>query len=150
VKDNNNLLTHNQWSAGEYTKNISELTCFTGFDVMVTNEYSIIGEHSFKCERINENNHWAQSTVLGEYTNVQGKSIIYTPLGRSSLYIVFYYSDGSFSTGGVTVSRSDEPQLITLNLQSDPDKEVTSVALRILIYAINQPCYWDDLSLISL
>ena len=46
MKDNNNLLSHNQWAAGEYENTIPVI--LTNMLGVITNNYSDIGEQSLK------------------------------------------------------------------------------------------------------
>lgn len=150
MKDNNNLIPHNIWSGGEYNKNTSGLIIAPGLKITLTNEYSSIGEQSFKATTIDDQYMWVQYLLYGEYNDLQGKSTIYTPTSEIILGIVFFYSDDSQHMDYISIPSSDKPQLITLNAKSHQDKEVTSVALRITIKSLNKSSYFDNLSLTSL
>ena len=70
MKDTNNLLTHNQWSAGEYNKTLP--VALFNLEGICTNTYSIIGEQSLKLTRtgaganarINYNSSISNKTVV--------------------------------------------------------------------------------------
>lgn len=72
MKDTNNLLSHNQWSVGEYGgSTVPDISW--GVTIHQTNEYSIIGEQSLKAIatstngiRFNYNNSLTNKTVTAK------------------------------------------------------------------------------------
>lgn len=150
MKDTNNLIPYNTWSGGEYNKSITELVRTNGQKVSITDTYSSMGEYSFKVERISNEYVWTEYRAIGNHTKVQGKSTIYTPISNSSLIIIFYYTDNSHSAISCDIPASNKSKIVTLTAESNPDKTVDHISLRISVGTLNHYCYWDDLSLKSL
>ena len=60
MKDTNNLLTHNQWTCGEYANNPEMFNIAYLVNRVCTNKYSDIGEQSIKLTKLGSSGSYAR------------------------------------------------------------------------------------------
>ena len=130
MKDTNNLLDHNQWVA-DYDETPNGFICGNGMKVYVTNEYSSIGESSFKIVKTGTTYFWAEVRQTSNKTSFTGNIDIYNPYEYGALFLVITYSDNTQSSTRVNVSPSDNLQYISASINADTGKTVSTIALRV-------------------
>ena len=113
VKDTDNILTHNQWSGGEYNRNTEGME--TNDMIITSNDYSKIGENSFKIINNSDTTKYggvsAISAIAGKtYTF---KATIYNPLTQVNMVI----RDTQWNAQSVSIPPSNKAETYTLTLE---------------------------------
>lgn len=149
VKDKNNLLSHNQWSGGDYNPNLIEISNGNGVETIISDEYSYNGDHSFKITTISNTQTWAEIRVNQLLNDSQGKLTIYTPENNMSVYLLITYDDYTQDSSSVSVYSNSNPQDITIPLpQYDSSKTFLRISLRISFPAqMDNYCFIDNINL---
>lgn len=142
VKDKNNLLTYNQWSATEYLHN------FTGFAQTSTStsssDYSIIGNNSIHLTH--ENNQWWVDIFLtdivapGSQYNISAE--VYIESGQACMRFI----NNQDSTLDVYNNNSG---LTNLSLSCTVPEELNDPRLRFLIYNDGGGMFIDNIKVIT-
>ena len=139
VKDTNNLLTHNQWTSGDYTNDLTDFTRIQSSKI--TNQYSTIGESSINLNRI-DNTWWinvpANLSTTGDYTfsiDILNKS--------DSVALRFQANGSAVTTLNIPTSDSWQTYSISASLTN-----LTNVYLQILNYTYDG-IYIDNIRLIK-
>lgn len=87
VKDKDNLVSHNQWSAGEYLNNVTGFSQTMGGSLSVTDEYKTIGHKSIK------------STMRGGTASLDMVYVVSSDqIGKPGMASLDVYSESSFTT----------------------------------------------------
>lgn len=138
MKDTNNLLDHNIWSAGEYQDNTQGYN--TNCIVQTSKEYSLIGENSLKV--INDTSstksaYTSDITVAGNKTYTLS-CILYNP--ETLVNVVLVSNKGTYSV--VSVPASSIPQRINVSYSTTDDSTLTC---RWNVFS--NFCFIDDVSL---
>ena len=139
MKDTNNLLTHNQWTSGDYTNDLTDFTRIQSSKI--TNKYSTIGESSINLDRI-DNTWWinvpANLSTTGDYT------FSIDILNKSDTVTLRFQANGSaVTTLNVPTSDSWQTYSISASLTN-----LTNVYLQILNYNYDG-IYIDNIRLIK-
>ncbi|WP_296862184.1 hypothetical protein [uncultured Methanobrevibacter sp.] len=142
MKDTNNILDHNQWSA-DYDETPNAFICGSGMKVYVTNEYSSIGESSFKIVKTGTTQVWVEVRQTSNKTSFTGTIDVYNPYENGALILVISYSDNSQSSTNVGIPFNDDLQTISASINAVSGKTVSTVALRV---SLNN-AYVDNLRL---
>lgn len=135
MKDTNNLLSHNQWSVGEYggstVPNIS-----WGVTIHQTNEYSIIGEQSLKAIatsangiRFNYSGSLPNKTITAKFS-LRTENTVWVAIREMSSSDVVNSASASFTGIGdveVTLSSSATNTSFQLHLFSIPTDGVVYI-----------------------
>ena len=150
MKDTNNLLTHNQWSATEYLKSKEGFIVYNSSNVSRenTNSWCVIGETSLKITNLKSTSPWVKAgcdqsfvskTVTGSITvNAKFPVQIYLIEQKDGVYINYTH---------VNVPK-DTVTDVNLSLSTGMDND--SVKIQILVQGdIGAFCYVDDISLVS-
>ena len=116
MKDTNNLLDYNAWSAGEYENNTDSMTP-TALEIATTSNYSDIGENSFILINNTDSLSNAQTKPvnISSNTTYTFSTVVYTPITGCNLILI---SDKS-KYGTVAVSKSDKPQIVSVSYTTD-------------------------------
>ncbi len=140
MKDNNNLLGYNTWSAGEYSENTNGIN--TNCIIQTNKEYANIGENSIKIINNTETTKSAYTDNISCSTNKTYTltCIIYNPDSRVNL--VLMGSTGTYSVVGVTPS--DSPKKVDVSYTTTND---TYILGRWNIYS--DYCFIDNIKLIQ-
>jgi len=142
VKDNNNLLDHNQWVA-DYDETPNGFICGRGMKVYYNNNYSSIGESSFKIVKTGTTQLWAEVRQNSTATSFIGTIDVYNPFENGSLMLVITYSDNSQSSTSVGIAVSGDLQTVSASINAVSDKTVSEIALRVVL----NNAYVDNLRL---
>lgn len=121
MKDNNNLLSHNQWSAGEY-ENYPEIFYTAPMtDRICTNEYSSIGEQSIKLTKIADSGAYARVSYDNSIINktVTASAMIKTN-NRGELILIEISGNNIITTNRVTIP-AGSCAVFTVSLNSGND-----------------------------
>lgn len=135
MKDNNNLLSYNQWTTGEYNNNT------IGFQnkAILSNIWSDIGEYSLK---LNRKNNTYSEYVLDCNLNLQSNNylckvkILST---NTSGQLGLYSSNGLVSS--VNYSPNSKPQLLSLTASSEIK------LIRIVNWTLDTSVFIDEFSI---
>ena len=76
VKDKDNILTHNQWSGGEYDKNSQSDINLSTATVIISDEHSSNGEYSYKVTPSSETGYF--NIIFDSLNDVAGKTALLT------------------------------------------------------------------------
>ena len=142
MKDTTNLLDHNQWVA-DYDETPNGFICGSGMKVYATNNYSSIGESSFKLVQTGTTQVWAEVRQNSTADSFTGTIDVYTPFENGSLMLVITYSDNSQSSTNVVIFSSDDLQTVSASINAVSGKTVSKISLRI---SLNN-AYVDNLRL---
>ena len=142
MKDTTNLLDHNQWVA-DYDETPNVFICGSGMKVYVTNNYSSIGESSFKIVKTGTTQVWAEVRQNSTATSFIGTIDVYNPFENGALILVITYSDNSQSSTSVGIASSDDLQTVSASINAVSGKTVSKIALRV---SLNN-AYVDNLRL---
>ena len=117
MKDTNNILTHNQWSGGEYDGNTGGME--TNGILITSNDYSNIGENSFKI--INNVDITRYGGII-PISATAGKTYtftatVYTPL--SAINMVMRDSQWNTQVIGIFPSNKAETYSLTLTVSQN-------------------------------
>lgn len=106
VKDNDNILTHNQWSVGQYLKNTTGFNRYRGVTLEVTDRLILTQDNT-------DNYGWCDIPMelepLTEYT-------ITAKLKTNFTWAMALNNDGNTPIGRVTINANDDIQTVTLTL----------------------------------
>ena len=143
MKDTNNKLSYNQWSAGEYNENTSEFQS-TG-TLITTKKYSHIGENSLFC--VNNTNETKYVGITPAIQTTPGKTYtftvkVYNPTQTCSILIV----SNLWNTGVSYVSPSDAPKTISVSYTASSNDQ--SIYCRCNVSS-GAYVYLDDLVLVE-
>lgn len=131
MKDNNNLLDYNQWSA-DYDKNENIFYHGAGMKVQCSNEISSIGENSFKIIKIGTTQVWAEVRKTSNNTQFTGVIDVYNPNNTGAFIMVLTYTDNTQSSTNIYIPPSDVLQKdISCNIDAINGKTVSYVSLRV-------------------
>ena len=139
MKDTNNILDYNIWSAGEYQDNTQGYN--TNCIVQTSKEYSLIGENSLKV--INDTS--STKTVYTSSIDVTSNKtytlscVLYNP--EAQVNVVLQSDKGTFSV--VIVPPADVPQRISVSYTTASDD--SSLVCRWNLFS--NYCFIDDVSL---
>lgn len=149
VKDKSNLLDYNAWSCSSYSHNVAGIFDGSGQQTEVSDQYSEIGDSSFKITRISDTQYWSEFRLNQQVSSFAGGLSIYTPNNQVQIFTLIIYGDGTQNLAQTTVPANNETQHITLNSPSyDSTKEITRITLRIsLTENVNDYCYIDNASI---
>lgn len=136
MKDNNNLLSHNQWSAGEY-ENSKAQSMDWGATVYKTNEYSIVGESSLKVirtesthgVRFNYSNSIINKTITARLS-LRTENTIWVALREMNSNDVINQTTSSFTGIGdveLLLSSSNNNSSFQIQLYGIPDGNIVFV-----------------------
>lgn len=117
MKDTNNKLDYNLWSGGEYSNNITGLNRNNDSLIIVSNDYSMIGESSLRIQRTSNtqpNTAYFTITNTGSSTITVGVDV-YCPVNALEMQLY----DGSNVLSQVTVPAGPSVNNIVLSSQSD-------------------------------
>lgn len=140
MKDTNNKLDYNIWSAGEYQDNTQGYN--TNGIVQTSKEHSFIGENSLKIINNTTSGIAAYTPAITVESNKTYtlSCVIYNP--KSQVNIVLASNKGVFSS--VAVPPSDSPQRINVSYNTTNDSSLTCRWNLFSDY-----CFIDDVELIS-
>lgn len=120
MKDNENLLDYNVWSGTDYNNTITGFYPIGNALIQSTNEFSNIGEYSYKIIRTNDD----VSRVLGlainnltEPTNLTITLTVYNPNNN----IAFNFNDGEIISS-IIIPSSSTPKRISLTAETTKNK----------------------------
>lgn len=141
VKDNNNLLNYNVWSATDYTETI---TGFTNKPIS-SNEWSYTGERSLKLTRLSST--YGDYTTqhiqeLLEYNNYKLTIKVYSPTGTGRIQL-FHGTDAT--TTYVDINQSNQIQTLEIQVNNTPFR-----GFRLLSYIDESSIYFDDITLTTI
>ena len=143
MKDNNNLLSHNQWSCGEYDNSQAQSIDW-GVTIHKTNEYSVIGECSLKAIgessagiRFNYDNPISNKTVTARLSLRAENTIWVTLREMAPNSVVINTSSISFTGCGD----------VELSLSSSSNN--TSFQIQLFSIPVNAVVYIDNVRLYS-
>ncbi len=146
MKDTNNLLTYNQWSAGDYEQSTNGLINASGYQVQLSNQWSHIGENSFKITRIGDSGTWAECDTDTNKKELTASCSILAGNG-CGLRVILYYTDDTTIFESVTIPASNNIQTPSVNIVADSTKTVSKVALRINNISSNSFVYVDNIKI---
>lgn len=141
MKDTNNKLDYNVWSAGEYNNNYNGFSGGSEALVQVNNGFSNIGESSLKITRKHELYGTSCFTRLSNLTgtnNITATMVIYSP--NNPVQINLY--NGSILTS-VTYPASSTVSIVSLSAVVDSEY----VDLRIFLYNPNDYVFIDNINI---
>ncbi|MCR5027401.1 MAG: hypothetical protein K6A34_08175 [Methanobrevibacter sp.] len=144
MKDNNNLLSYNQWSCGEYDNVLSGVNNGSGQTTEISNSWSSIGENSFKISRVAETSSWSECRVQTNKNEITASCDILA-LSNCVISIVTDYSDGSQAYNSVNIYASNSVQNASVHFENNTNKTITRVSLR--ISGVISLVYIDNLNL---
>ncbi|MCR5026980.1 MAG: hypothetical protein K6A34_06035 [Methanobrevibacter sp.] len=142
MKDNNNLLSYNQWSTGEYN---NSLIGVNGGLCQISNEFSSIGEYSFKIIRDSAHN-WVELRTNAEGNSFTGSCNIYSLVDGECL-LICTYTDNTQSYSNVLFYGNNNIQNLSVSIDKNPDKTLNYLSLRIKL-ASDSFIYMDNPSII--
>ena len=145
MKDNNNKLDYNQWSAGEYLNSNQGVISGSGQNNITTKEFSVIGENSLKIIRTSNASNWTDCRVTSNLNQYNVSCNLYSPESNGALYAVTMYSDGTQSVNYSTFYMGDNVQFLSCAGKVDYNKTINQIALRIMLYQHDKPAFIDDL-----
>lgn len=143
MKDKSNLLTHNQWSAGEYYDTISQTH---GLSSQMSKDFSTIGETSYKIIRSSELNRYWELRVKTTGNIFTASCQICSNI-KGYFNILLVYVDGSEEYNQISFSGNYNVQ--NLFISKNANGEVSRVSLRIVINN-NSLVYLDNPSIITI
>ena len=144
MKDNNNLLEYNQWSCGEYDNILSGVNNGAGQTTEISNNWSSIGEKSFKISRISNTSPWSGCRIQTNKNEITASCDILA-LSTCTLSIVIDYSDESQTYNNVAIYPSNSVQNVSVHFDNSSGKTVTKASLRIT--NVTSFVYIDNLKL---
>lgn len=149
VKDKNNLLSYNAWSCGSYSHDLTGMSDGTGQSTEVSNQYSEIGDSSFKITRNTNTQYWSEFRLNQQIVSFVANLTIYTPNNPVQIVTVILYDDWSQNVASLNVPANNESQHITLNSPFyDSTKTILRITLRIALPEnVNDYCYIDNASI---
>ena len=105
MKDTNNLLTHNQWSAGEYENTPEIFSVKPYVNNICTNNYSDIGEQSIKITKLQSSGSYARIMYNNGISNktVTASATIKTENNSATLILLEIGSNGLINQQSVDV-----------------------------------------------
>lgn len=153
MKDNNNLLGYNVWSAGDYDNSLTNIQCNQDNQkIIISNDWSVNGENSFKITRGGGTSYnWCR---LRYPDNTPGRTLtctfkVYAPSATADIWLCDM-SNGSTegSHTSVRISPSSEIQEISLTYTGTLSS-VQYYALRINLINDWELLYIDDIVMFS-
>lgn len=148
VKDKNNLLTHSQWSTGEYDNTLS-IVDWTGQKSEISSNYSSVGETSYKITRIEDSQYWSDIILAQSLSSYTVSCNIYSPSANGYLFAVTRYSDGTTTDSYVGFTAMDKIQSVSCNGIVTSGKTVSRVTLRIAGGSKDNSVYMDNPSIVG-
>ena len=95
MKDNNNLLSHNQWTAGEY-ENYPEIFYTAPMtDRICTNDYSSIGEQSIKLTKLGSPGSYARVSYNQSIINKTVTASVTIKTENATVLLILLERDGT-------------------------------------------------------
>ena len=146
MKDTNNLLTHSQWSSGEYS-NQTNIATSLGQKYQISNEFSSIGENSIKITRVGNNVIWTESRIYNPSKNTFTCSCDILAKNRGQVYFVAVYGDTTQDVVFTDVEVKDDVQHITVSGSINQSKPLSFVSIRFIIRDIGGFIYVDNISI---
>ena len=145
MKDTNNKLDYNQWSAGEYLNSTHSVTSGSGQNVITTKEFSVIGENSLRIIRTSNTTVWTDCRINNKLNQYTVSCKLYSPESNGALYAVTMYDDGTQSTNYSTFYSGNNMQFLSCTGDVESNKTVNNIALIIMLYQYDAPAFIDDL-----
>lgn len=145
VKDTNNKLDYNQWSAGEYLNSNQGVISGSGQNNITTKEFSVIGENSLRIIRTGNSSIWTDVRINNNLNQYTVSCKLYSPESNGALYAVTKYDDGTQSTSYSTFYMGNYVQFLSCAGNVESNKTVNEIALRIMLYQYDKPAFIDDL-----
>ena len=141
MKDTDNLLDHNQWSAGEYQNNLSS---FDRIDAcIITNTYSYIGE---SCIRVGKTSDtwWANLPFIAPTAGTYTATMKVLNLTGYHCTLRFYQSTTMITEVNIPVSNVWQTISLSATISSTEDTEI-----RILNYGNTDDLFFDDVIVVK-
>ena len=145
MKDNNNKLDFNQWSAGEYLNSNQGVISGSGQNYRTTKEFSVIGENSLRIIRTGNSVIWTDVRVNDNLNQYTVSCKLYSPESNGALYAVTMYDDGTQSISYSIFYMGDNVQFLSCAGNVEANKTVKEIALRIMLYQYDKSAFIDDL-----
>ena len=121
VKDNNNLLSHNQWSAGEY-ENYPEIFYTAPMtDRICTNEYSSIGEQSIKLTKKADSGTYARASYDNSIINKTVTASAMIKTNNPGQLVLLEISGNTLITQNMVTIPAGSCAVFTVSLNSSND-----------------------------
>ena len=138
VKDKNNILDYNQWSCGDYEREIPYSQSTSNVTIELNDEYKINGNYSIKLLNGQSNSwEWFQIFRYGEYSNISKIQIKLDSISNQKfrIYAICLYNNTTSTTllDYITALSAETFQTTTLTATVDPMQTVTGVGLRIVL-----------------
>ena len=121
MKDNNNLLSHNQWSAGEY-ENYPEIFYTAPMtDRICTNEYSSIGEQSIKLTKKADSGTYARASYDNSIINKTVTASAMIKTNSPGQLVLLEISENTLITQNMVTIPAGSCTVFTVSLNSGND-----------------------------
>lgn len=150
MKDTNNLLTHNQWSAGEYENKNTIFDKSNKMKEALSNSYSNIGEQSIKITK-QESGAYSRLFYLD---NIINKTFTVSASIKSNKYYdTQFILAESYNTGktiqakAVTIPKNTTSKNVSVTLTTSSICEAVSIQININYAPEGTSCYIDNLNL---
>lgn len=145
MKDTNNKLDYNQWSAGEYLNSNQGVISGSGQNYRTTKEFSVIGENSLIIIRTGNSAIWTDVRVNNNLNQYTVSCKLYSPESNGALYAVTMYDDGTQSISYSIFYMGNDVQFLSCAGNVESNKTVKEIALRIMLYQYDKSAFIDDL-----
>lgn len=145
VKDTNNKLDYNQWSAGEYLNSNQGVISGLGQNNITTKEFSVIGENSLRIIRTGNSLIWTDVRINNNLNQYTVSCKLYSPESDGALYAVTMYDDGTQSFSYSIFYMGNDVQFLSCAGNVESNKTVKEIVLRIMLYQYDKSAFIDDL-----
>lgn len=145
MKDTNNKLDYNQWSAGEYLNSNQGVTSGSGQNHITTKEFSVIGENSLRIIRTGNSGRWTGVRINNNLNQYTVSCKLYSPESDGVLYAVTMYDDGTQSNSYSNFYMGNDVQFLSCAGNVEANKTVKEIALRIMLDQYDKSAFIDDL-----
>ena len=146
MKDTNNLLTHSQWSSGEYS-NPTNIATGLGQKYQISNKFSSIGENSIKITRIGDEKTWTEARTYNVSKNTFTISCDVLAKCSGRLYFVAIYTDNTQDFSFTEFNVKDDVQHITTVGTINQSKTISFVSIRVMVERVGGFVYADNFSI---
>ena len=149
MKDKNNLLNYNSWSAGEYNESPQTTVNGAGQETITIKKYATIGENSFEIIKTSDSGVWTEWRANTNISSFKASCDIYSPTTNGTLNIIIHYTDNTESSQYIWFSHNNKILKLSVYANATNGKTVSRVSLRIVLTSKNIPLFVDNLKIES-